>query len=124
MYPRAFRSRLCAVFLIIALLTLKASVVLTARQQMPSDLRPTVFVSVSGAMREANDGVHFRFNRALSQTALFKVFFPQGQNWTEFAQPKDLLSAMLVLRAAIPVFNLAADGDVFPPFPPNTVSRK
>lgn len=124
MYSSTLRNKCCAIVLILSLLTLKVSAVLASRQQIPSDLRSASLVSFAGAMRETNDGVHFRLNRVRAQATFARIFFPMGQNGTEFIQVRDVLSAMLVLRAVIPVLNLAADGDISPTFPPNTVSRK
>jgi len=116
--------KLCAVVLVFSLLTLKLSVVLTARNQIPSDLRPTNIVSIAGALREVTDGMHFRMNRIREGAKRFDAFFVPAHDGAGPVSEKYSLSELPLLQVGLIALAPVIEGALEPAFPPNTVSRK
>ena len=124
MFSVAFKSRFCAVILIVSLLTLKASLILTSYQQVPCDLSPKKAVSTAGAINETNEGTMLRLGRERAQPKLPGVFFLLGSNRIETLFGRELLASLLPYSIVLFAKNFVIE-DISSSIPhPNTVSRK
>lgn len=124
MFSVVYKSRFCAVILIISLLTLKASLVLTSYQQVPCDLSPRKAISIAGAISETNEGTMLRLGREREQPKLPGVFFLLGSSRIETLFGRELLAVLLPYSIVLFAKNFVVEEDISAISHPNTVSRK
>lgn len=124
MFSVTFKSRFCAVILIISLLTLKASLILTSYQQTSCDLSPRKAISVVGAINETNEGTMLRLGREREQPKLPGVFFLLGSSRIETLFGRELLATLLPYSIVLFAKNFVLEEDISSIPHPNTVSRK